>query len=94
MQLWVYYQTMRSPTAIFPIAEEDETRLTIWDVRELECEVREMEEALDKMNRSLSRINRELGDFMGEKVKLEQRLKHIKSMFTDNGRQQTQCVVS
>ena len=84
---------MRSLSPIFPIAEEDETRLTIWDVRELECEVREMEEALDKMNRSLSRINRELGDFMGEKVKLEQRLKHIKSMFTDNGRQQTQCVV-
>jgi chromosome segregation ATPase len=81
-----------------PIAEEqpDDLRLTIWDMRELDCEVREMEEALEKMNRSLSRISRDLGDYMGEKVKLEQRLQHIKLMIEETLRpqqQSQQCVV-
>lgn len=76
---------------IYPI--EEETRLTIWNVQELDIEVREMEESLDKMNRSLSRINRYLGDYMGEKVKLEQRLKHIKMTIAETLRPQQQCVV-
>jgi predicted nuclease with TOPRIM domain len=80
---------------MYPIAEEDETRITILDMHELDCEVREMEEALEKMNRSLSRINRELSDYMGEKVKLEQRLRHIKILIGEALRPQAaqQCVV-
>ncbi len=85
-----------TPHAIFPIAEEDDTRVTVLDMYELDCEVREMEQALDKMDRSLSRITRELSDYMGEKVKLEQRLKHIKCLIAEGGgggRQQQQCVL-
>ena len=88
---------MHSPKPLmFPIAEEeDETRITILDMHELDCEVREMEEALDKMNRSLSRINRELCDYMGEKVKLEQRLRHIKILIAETSRPHVvqQCVI-
>ena len=73
--------------------EDEETRLTIWDMQEFESEVKEMEDVLDKMNRSLCRINRDLGDFMGEKVKLEQRLKFIKAAYMDKDKPQTQCVV-
>lgn len=54
----------------------------------------EMEVALDKMNRSLSRINRELSDFLGEKLKLETRLKHIKTLYLEKETSYVQCVVS
>lgn len=67
--------------------------LTNFWKQEFENEVVEMEVALDKMNRSLSRINRELSDFLGEKLKLETRLKHIKTLYLEKETSYVQCVV-